>query len=355
MKKILALLLAMCMVFALCACSSAGDSTPAADSQTTEDAAPEEAVDAAAAVETIAAANEAGEVKSVAGIVPSTDIAILVQMMDYVKEQCEAQGIDFQLAGAMFEVAQYITLLENFVTMGVDIVVMIPMDTNAIMDACLAAEAAGTHVVFVSSPPSYADQISGGIYSDYYEVGHLTAEMACAWAKEKYPDAESIGIACTLAESDADSISRTTGIRDAIKEDPVCYMAYEGFNATAADDGYSFAEEAMTADSDIRVFVMYESDPAIGVDNFVKAYVQSSSDLSISDFGVFAVGMSANAAELIEASANDESSFRGVGCYSALEPGEPVWEVVSAIINGDDLPYWLVENCYTINSFGFGE
>lgn len=355
MKKILALLLAACMVFALCACSSGGDTQPAADSQTTEETAPAVVDAAEEAVEEIAAANETGTVESVAGIVPSTDIAILVQMMDYIKANCEAQGIDFQLAGAMFEVAQYITLLENFVTMGVDVVVMIPMDTNAIMDACLAAEAAGTHVVFVSSPPSYADEISGGIYSDYYEVGHLTAEMACAWAKEKYPDAESIGIACTLAESDADSISRTTGIRDAIEEDPICYMAYEGFNSTAADDGYSFAEEAMTADSDVRVFVMYESDPAIGVDNFIKAYVQSSPDLSIADFGVFAVGYSPNAAALIEESANDESAFRGVGCYSALEPGEPVWEVISAIINGEELPYWLVENCYTINSFGFGE
>lgn len=352
MKKTLAWILTALMLFAVLAgCSGTkGEAPSEPTAEETTQAAPVEMETKEEALEEITAASD---VEFVAGIVPSTDIAILVQMMDYLKDNLDEQGIDFELSAAMFENTKYIELIENYVTMGADIIVMVPMDTSAIQDAALAAEEAGTHIVYVSSPPSYSEEISGGIYSDYYEVGYLTGEMACAWAKQTYPDAESIGIVCTLAESDADSIARTTGIREAVEADDVCYIAYESFNATAADDGYSFAEEAMTAYPDTRVFIMYESDPAIGVDNFVQAYVQSDPSLSVDDFGVFAVGYSPSAVELIEAAKEGNSSFRGIGCYSALEPGEPVLEVLNAIINGDELPYWLVETCYTINSFGF--
>lgn len=358
MKKTLIWILTALMLFGVLAgCSTTKEEPAPAEEpvqetaqETTEEAAPAEVETPEQALEEIA---EARDVDFVAGIVPSTDIAILVQMMDYLKENLSTQGIEFELSAAMFENTKYIELIENYVTMGADIIVMVPMDTSAIQDAALAAEEAGTHIVYVSSPPSYSEEISGGIYSDYYEVGYLTGEMACAWARQKYPDAASIGIVCTLAESDADSISRTSGIRDAVEADDVCYISYESFNATAADDGYSFAEEAMTAYPDTRVFIMYESDPAIGVDNFVQAYVQSDASLSVGDFGVFAVGYSPSAVELIEASKEDNSCFRGIGCYSALEPGEPVLEVLNAIIGGDELPYWLVETCYTINSFGF--
>lgn len=293
------------------------------------------------------------EISFVAGILPSTDIEILVTMMNYLEEQLTARGIEFQLSGAMFENTRYIELIENYVTMGADIIVTIPMDTAAIKDAVLAAEEAGTHVVFVSSPPEYSDSISGGIYSDYYEVGYLAGEMACAWAKQTYPDLEEIPIAITTAESDSDSISRSSGMRDAIEADDKCFVVYESYNTTSADDGYNFAEEVMTVHPETRAFLMYESDPAIGVNNYIQAYLQGNADLSYADFGVFGVGYSGTAAELIEASETDSSSLRGVACYSALEPGEPVMEVINAIIDGKDLPYWLVEECFTVNRFGF--
>ena len=343
MKKALSVLLAALMLcsfglFAGCGQKANTPSDAPSQSQTGESETP---------------TGEAGDVSFVAGILPSTDIEILVTMMDYLKDQLSAKGIDFQLSGAMFENTKYIELIENYVTMGADIIVVIPMDTAAIKDAVLAAEAAGTHVVFVGSPPEYGDSISGGIYSDYYEVGYLAGEMACAWAKETYPDLDQIPVAITTAESDADSISRSSGMRDAINADDKCYVVYEGYNTTSADDGYSFAEEVMTVHPDTRVFLMYESDPAIGVNNYVQAYLQGHSDLSFADFGVFGVGFSGTAAELIESAKNNESAVRGVACYSALEPGEPVMEVVNAIIDGQELPYWLVENCFTVNSFGF--
>lgn len=343
MKKVFSILLAcvmLCGLFAGCAqdIGQPTDSTPptqAGQSANSEQPSGDE------------------DISFVAAILPSTDIEILVTMMDYLEENLKARGIDFQLSGAMFENTKYIELIENYVTMGADVIVTIPMDTAAIKDAVLAAEKAGTHVVFVSSPPEYGDSISGGIYSDYYEVGYLAGEMVCAWAKQTYPDLTEIPVAITTAESDADSISRSSGMRDAIAGDDKCFVVYEGYNTTSADDGYNFAEEVMTVYPETRAFLMYESDPAVGVNNYIQAYLQGNSDLNYADFGVFGVGFSGTAAQFIEASKSDGSAFRGVACYSALEPGEPVMEVVNAIIDGKDLPYWLVENCFTVNGFGF--
>ncbi len=355
MKKLTVLLLVLCMLFSmtmLSACGSSSTTTTTSNDSSTGSETDDTEIEAEPE-DDAADAEEGREVSFVAGIVPSTDVEILVTMMTYLEENLAASGIEFQLSGAMFENTKYIELIENYVTMGADVIIVVPMDTAAIQDAVLAAEAAGTHVVFVSSPPDYSDSISGGIYSDYYAVGYLAGEMACAWAKLAYPDLDEIPVAITTAESDADSISRSNGMRDAIEADEKCYVVYEGYNTTSAADGYDFAQEVMTVYPETRVFVMYESDPAIGVNNYIQAYLQSDSSLSYADFGVFAVGYSSSAAELIEASASDEASVRGVACYSALEPGEPVLEVINAIISGDDLPYWLVEECFTVNGFGF--
>ena len=343
MKKTIAILLTFILLLGSAAC----DTSDTPDSDTPETSQADTSGDADDGT------TGAGGDTLVGFIVPSTDIEVMNIIADYLEEKLAEQGVSFQVSGAMFDNSQYITLIENYVTMGADIILTVPMDTDAIKDAVLAAEAAGVNVLYIGSEPSYGNEISGGVYSDYYEAGYQAGKMACTWAKESYPDLDSIPIALTVAESDQDSISRTTGMRDAISEDEVCYVSYEYFNATTTDDGYTFAEEALTFDSSIRVFLNYESDPSIGVDNYAQAYIQSDASLSLDDFAIFSVGYTSTCVSLIESSANGESAVRGIIGYSALDPGEPILEVIQSILDGGETPHWLIEECYSINSFGY--
>lgn len=347
MKKIVAIILALFLALSMAACNTDGatasESQPAEASTNT----PAENTD-------VDSAPPVPEESRIVGfVIPSTDIEIMNIIANYLEENLTVRGVSFQVSGAMFDNSQYISLIENYVTMGADTILVVPMDTDAVKDAALAAEAAGVNIAYISSPPTYGDDISGGIYSDYYDAGYQAGKMACAWAKENYPELDSIPIALTVAESDKDSISRTTGMRDAIEEDEKCYAAYETYNATTTDNGYTFAEEALTFDNSIRVFLNYESDPSIGVDNYIQAYVQSDSNLSLDDFATFSVGYTTTCVSLIDSAKEGKSVVRGLIGYSALEPGEPILEVIEHILDGGETPYWIVEKCYSINSFGY--
>lgn len=346
MKRFISILLSVIMLLSLAALAACND----AESEPSGD--PTQAVTTAAQTDNSAGEQDDTAITLAAGIVPSTDVEILVVMMEYIKENLAVKDIDFQYSATMFDVPKYIELIENYVTMGAGIIVVVPMDTSGIESAALAAEEAGTRIVFVSSPPGYGDEISGGIYSDYYEAGYEMGKMGVTWARGKYPDADSIPVALTVGEADADSIARTTGMRDAANEDDLCYIDYEVWNATTVDDGFNFMESALTANAAIRVFLCYESNSAIGADNFLQAYVPANG-LDLADFGIFTVGISEAAVALVEASASDEAALRGIVAYAAAEPGEPVMEVINAILNGEDLPYWLIEDTWNLNGFGY--
>lgn len=297
-------------------------------------------------------AAEEEEIDFVGGVVIATDIEILAQLMDSLGEELGEQGIDFQYVSANFDPSVYPSLIENYVTMGADVIVVVPMETSGIKDAAVAAEEAGAHVIYMSSPPDYGEEISGGVYNDQYAAGLMCSEMAASWANENYPDAESIPVAMTYAEGDPDSIARQAGLREGIEEDEICEISYE-FPAenNAVDEGYNFAEEALVFNPDIRVFIVRESNACIGVDNYIRAYVEGHPELSVDDFAVFGVGYGDTVNTMIE---DESSAIRGVVAYTAIDPAAPVMEVINHIAEGGELPYWLAEEAFSVNSFGYG-
>ena len=129
MKKILALLLALCMVLALCACGSSS-SAPAAEEQT---AAEEPAAEAEEAAEEPAAEEAAEEPAAAADFSVAmitdygdiTDQSFNQTTYEACKEYCEANGIDFKYyKPASDSDADRVTMIENAIDEGYTVVVM---------------------------------------------------------------------------------------------------------------------------------------------------------------------------------------------------------------------------------------
>ena len=126
MKKILAFLLALCMVCALCACGSSGSSSaapeaaeeaaPAEEAAAPAEAAPAEEAPAEAADFSVAMITDYGDI---------TDQSFNQTTYEACKEYCEANGIDFKYyKPASDSDADRVTMIENAIDEGFNVIVM---------------------------------------------------------------------------------------------------------------------------------------------------------------------------------------------------------------------------------------
>lgn len=123
MKKILALILSLCMVVALCACG--GSSAPAATETAKTEAAPAESTEAAgAAVD--AAATTLGDLSGKTIALSSQHLGNQFNqgILSGVTEQAKKYGFKLVTANAQSDTAQQVADLENFVQMGVDAIII---------------------------------------------------------------------------------------------------------------------------------------------------------------------------------------------------------------------------------------
>ena len=129
MKKILALLLALCMVLALCACGSSNEEPAAAEPETeAAPAAEEPAAEAEEAAEEPAQEPAAAADFSVAMITDYGDItdqSFNQTTYEACKEYCEQNGIDFKYyKPASDSDADRVTMIENAIDEGFTVIVM---------------------------------------------------------------------------------------------------------------------------------------------------------------------------------------------------------------------------------------
>ena len=126
MKKLLALLLALVMVFALAACGGEGETTttePPADDTTTPD-------------------DVEGEGTGFIGIsMPTQSLERWNRDGNFLKEQFEAAGYQAELVYSDNEVDQQVSDIQNLIAQGVDLLVISAIDgaaLNTVMDEAAA-------------------------------------------------------------------------------------------------------------------------------------------------------------------------------------------------------------------------
>lgn len=143
MKKALAILLALCMMFALVAC---GEKAPVADDAGTD----------APVVE------DSGYVFG--AVMQSLSAPIWIELMDY-GDQCAAEynaTVDWKSAEGSLE--NQIALIEAFIEQGVDVILIDPIDKNALIPVIQQALEAGIGFV------TMGNLVEGGISDDVYNV-----------------------------------------------------------------------------------------------------------------------------------------------------------------------------------------
>ena len=320
MKKALALLLALAMVFALVAC---GNTTPAASSEAEVASAP---------------ADNAG--KKIGFVTFGLGGDFFQMLAEAYEQTMTAAGWEAHYADGEFDPAKQIEAMENYIAMGVDVIVVWAVAPEAMTDVVKQAMDAGIKVIsFVAA----LDQYDALMVSDDAALAGNLAKLAAKWIDEKYADAEdhSVPVAvfsCRTAETgvlQADVLLKIEEYSQKAK----FVLEVENADETAAT-GQAAAENLYTTNPEIKVFLT----PHSGLGNGINSYFtgMSSPVTDYSDMAIFSINGDTATAESIKASVNNESPMRGTVMTGGVQDtANEIKMIVDGVMDGSLEPGYI--------------
>lgn len=283
MKKIIALLLTLVMVLSLAAC---GQQAPADDG----------------------ADAPADEPKTVAfvGFGPGDFFDMLANT--YI-ETMKAEGWNAEYTSGNFDPPTQIAAAENYIAMGVDVLVIWSVAPEAMGGVIDQAMAAGIKVIAFVAQTEKFDVV---MLSDDAELASSCAKLAAKWVDEAYADAAdgSVPVAvfsCRAAQTgvvQADVLLKMAEYSTKIGE----VIEVECEDETPAT-GLTKMENLYTTNPEIKLFLSAHNGLAQGISNFYTGINSPVTDYS--DMGIFCVNGDTAVYDMVKASVNDENPLRG--------------------------------------------
>ena len=234
MKKVLALILALAMVFCLAACG--GDTASAASTQSEAPA---------------SAASEAAPAEETGAIAVTIPTAQSVFCNDFAMGvKAAAEGWTCTIDDPNVDLNAQITAIENFVTSGVKGIVVFPVDGNGVNDATQAAMNSG--VVITANDGNCAADLR--VSEDEIATGHTLAQPGIDWAKANTDGKIQIAIIAPNEAEDSHNGRILTGLQEALAEELPDAEIVSIQKSTDASETMTLIENIVQAHPDVQLF-----------------------------------------------------------------------------------------------------
>lgn len=264
-----------------------------------------------------------------------------------IKEAVEPLGYTFVESCAEGNGTLVLQQIENFSTMGCTMIALIPHDGDAVRSTVEQAQDNGSFCVIYGEPAPYTNVSR----LDTYESAWQQACMAGAWIDYKYPDVDVVHCAVLAVSSNAATVYKTYAYQDYVESNPRLEMTFFKDEMDSIEGGVVAAEEALTTDPTIRVFINYDIGCSTGVDQYLVS--QISQGLNIDEFGIFTAGENNNTRDQLSPDYAEPTAMRGV-----ILDGETMWEAlvdcILGVLDGTYItPYEYMQPIYTMTSFDY--
>lgn len=276
--------------------------------------------------------------KFVGFTLPSIGNDFLLALSEDVKAAVEAEGARIQVDSADGDVTTQIEQIENYITMGTDLIVVFAINGEAVSNVCKQAQEAGIPVV------AFAVEIPGGVVStvisaDDREMGAACAKMAEAWMEDIFPKAGDGQIQVLLLGSSMTPqiVRRTEGLKE-IAENPKVVMKYiETENQDSVDECRKKVENAFAEYADYDVIMCVNGTAAIAAEAFCAS--PSSTVTDISQFGIFCID---ETEEVDSKIADTKSALRGTISLGSIQQSvEDLSKAIVPILKGEEPPRYV--------------
>ncbi len=343
MKKSLSVLLAIVLIaaFALSACGSQPAATVAPAPAATDAPAAAVATEAPAVVatEAPAAATEAPAVtvaapaedtvvamvpaasgapfdikgKTVCYIIPSLANPFLNGVATSVTEKFKADGVVIKVYGAdEGGLNQQFDQIENCISMKVDFMyVMAAGEIDQLMPAIEQVKAAG--IMMMGVPPQKLAPFDAIMHTSQLEDGQKVAKMACDFITAVYPTAADGSVETAIIGGASSSVGmhlRDEGYSTITDICPkVKLVAHVDISTDSIPAGQAAAENVLTANPNVKVFIGQSAAHAQGIANAVKALP----GVDMSKYGVFAGDMDPSMIPTVTSCTDPYKGFVAIG------------------------------------------
>lgn len=206
--------------------------------------------------------------------VQNMENAYFVSIVEGMKAAAKEKNIDLVVADAAADASKHVSQIEDFISQGMDAIIISPVDQEAPADAVKQAQEAGIPVISLDQEVKGSDAFFG---IDEEEYGRMGGEIAGNWLNEKEKDGTiddvldgegKIEVVVARYDVIASVIKRAEGLKEGLEQtyagDKEIVYVYEQ-NASDADMGYNVAETALTANPDVAVFLCINDSGALGI------------------------------------------------------------------------------------------
>ena len=237
------------MLLAGCGKTEDAATTKPAAEETTEDA----ASDAAADTATDTAAS--GETIKIGVSVADQSNPFYIDIVDGM-ESAAKDGDELVIVDAGFDAAKQLNDIDDMIQQGVKVMLIDPVDSNAIKSAVEACDAAGIPVIAYNSPLNF--EIASTVATDNYLAGQLVGE---AMGKALDGKGEVAMLTYNVAEV---CLDRANGFKDAIAEYPDIKIVEEQEIQPGTDTALPVAENILQAYPDLAGMFALNDPSALG-------------------------------------------------------------------------------------------
>lgn len=249
MKKILALLMVLVLSLSLVACGGKTDESNAPETP------PTEGTDTP----------EAGEDKITVGFVISTQTnPFFVSLKDGAEAKAKELGVELIVLDSQDDSAKAAANMEDLITRGVDLILVNPTDSDAIVNSVIDANEANIPVITVDRS-SNGGEVLSYIASDNIAGGKMAGEFIIEKLNGKGKVVELEGIAGTNAARE-----RGEGFNESIKDSELEVVAKQ----TADFDrvkGLEVMENILQSQPEINAVFAHNDEMALGALEAIKA------------------------------------------------------------------------------------
>ena len=306
--------------------------------------------------------------KEVWSVLPTTNAEGLMIISNHMGKKMQDQGWTYVAKDAQGDPGKQVTFIEDAIaSKKVGAIMCAAMAVDMLKDVVVRAENAGIAVCYLGAlPKDYS--INTALYTAYEITGMYAIEMVEAWAAANKPKAETVGVnkgkipvALDVYDDIEDGQYRSNAFRDRTKESKLLYAfnTSVSYGKDAQNKGYNWAENQMTANANLRIFVCYEPDCMIGVVSYLTKYAKEKK-LDLKSFCVVnCYEDSATHDEFAKAQANASATpFKGYVTYgdSTELTGDKLGDLLLKATAGTwkfgDVFY---DNIYSHSTFGFAK
>lgn len=247
------------------------------------------------------------------------DDTFLTYMMDGMKKAAQKEGVDIEFVDAKEDIATQMNQVENFVTQGKDVIIVVPVDTSASEPMTNIAVTNGAKIIYVNRNPGNLPDNAYYVGSEEKKAGILQMEFLA----EKMGGKGNIVILMGKLDNEG-TIKRTEGIEEVAKKYPDIKIMDKQTGLWQRTDGMAKTENWLNKfGNDITAIVSNNDDMALGAAQALKDAGKT---------GILLVGVDATPDGLAALEAGDISA---TVFQDADGQGGGAIEVAKKVINGE--------------------